>query len=220
MSPTLGKFSAPAQRKECPMAPNTGKFFEPLSAVTAKLFTEARSYNGWVKEDVRDSQLKEIYDLLKWGPTSANSCPARFVFLHSSGAKEKLLPCMDAGNVEKTKAAPIVTIIAQDNKFYEKLPQLFPHANAKSWFEGNEKLIEETAFRNSTLQGAYFLMATRLWGLDCGPMSGFDKAKVDEIFLKGTSWRSNFICAIGYGDSSTLFPRSPRLEFEEACKIL
>ena len=185
-----------------------------------QIFTKARTHSVWLPEPVSDELLHQIYDLMKWGPTSANSSPARVVFVKSKAAKEKLLPCMAEGNVEKTKTAPVTAIIAQDMEFYEKLPKLFPHAPARSWFEGNKPLIESTAFRNSSLQGAYFMIAARSLGLDCGPMSGFDNAKVDASFFQGTSWKSNFICNLGYGDSSKLYPRSPRLDFNEACKIL
>jgi len=185
-----------------------------------QMFTKARTHSVWLPEPVSNDLLGEIYNLMKWGPTSANSSPARIVFVKSSEAKEKLLPCMAEGNVEKTKTAPVTAIIAQDMKFYKKLPKLFPFADTRSWFAGNKLFIESTAFRNSSLQGAYFIIAARSLGLDCGPMSGFDNAKVDEVFFQGTSWKSNFICNIGYGDSSKLRPRAPRLEFNEACKIL
>jgi len=185
-----------------------------------QILTEARTHNVWLPEPVSDESLVEIYDLMKWGPTSANSSPARIVFVKSKEAKEKLLPCMAEGNVEKTKAAPATAIIAQDMEFYEKLPKLFPFADARSWFAGNKPFVESTAFRNSSLQGAYFIIAARSLGLDCGPMSGFDNAKVDAAFLQGTTWKSNFICNLGYGDDSKLYPRAPRLEFIEACKIL
>ena len=185
-----------------------------------QIFTKARTHSVWLPEPVRDELLHQIYDLMKWGPTSANSSPARIVFVKSKEAKEKLLACMAEGNVEKTKTAPVTAIIAQDMEFYEKLPKLFPHAPARSWFAGNQPLIESTAFRNGTLQGAYFMIAARSLGLDCGPMSGFDNAKLDEAFFKGTPWKSNFICNIGYGDSSKLYPRAPRLDFNEACKIV
>src|SRR6267142_157250 len=183
------------------------------------LFVKARTHTAWLDKPVPDAVLHQIYDLMKYGPTSANTCPARIVFVKSKEAKEKLLPCMAAGNVEKTKTAPVTAIIAHDMEFFEKLPKLFPHAPARSWFAGNQSLIESTAFRNGTLQGAYFMIAARSLGLDCGPMSGFDNAKVDAAFFEGTSWKSNFICNIGHGDSSKLFPRLPRLEFEEACRI-
>ncbi len=185
-----------------------------------QILTKARTHSAWLSEPVRDALLHQIYDLMKWGPTSANTCPARIVFAKSKEAKEKLLPCMAPGNVEKTQTAPVTAIIAQDMEFYEKLPRLFPHADARSWFAGNSAFIETTAFRNSSLQGAYFIIAARSLGLDCGPMSGFDNAKVDAAFFQGTSWKSNFICNVGYGDSSALHPRSPRLDFSEACKIL
>ena len=185
-----------------------------------QILTKARTHSVWLPGPVSDELLRHIYDLMKWGPTSANCCPARIVFVKSKEAKEKLLACMAPGNIEKTKTAPVTGIIAQDLEFYEKLPKLFPHADARSWFAGNMPLIESTAFRNSSLQGAYFIIAARSLGLDCGPMSGFDNAKVDAAFFEGTSWRSNFICNIGYGDSSALRPRSPRLEFNEACKVL
>jgi len=185
-----------------------------------QIFTKARTYSVWLPEPVSDELLHQIYDLMKWGATSANTSPARIVFVKSKEAKEKLLPCMAEGNVEKTKTAPVTAIIAHDMEFYEKLPKLFPHADARSWFAGNQPLIESTAFRNGTLQGAYFMIAARSLGLDCGPMSGFDNAKVDAAFFQGTPWKSNFICNIGYGDSSKLYPRSPRLDFDEACKIL
>jgi nitroreductase len=185
-----------------------------------QILTEARTHSAWLPGPVSDELLMEIYELMKWGPTSANSSPARIVFVKSLEAKQKLLACMAEGNVEKTKAAPATAIIAQDMEFYEKLPKLFPFADARSWFAGNRPFIESTAFRNSSLQGAYFIIAARSLGLDCGPMSGFDNAKVDEFFFQGTSWKSNFICNLGYGDSSKLRPRAPRLEFNEACRIL
>ena len=188
--------------------------------VMEMIFTKARTHNAWLPDQVGDELLHQIYDLMKWGPTSANCCPARIVFVKSKEAKEKLLPCIAAGNLEKTKAAPVTAIIANDMEFYEKLPRLFPHADARSWFKGNTPLIESTAFRNGTLQGAYFMIAARALGLDCGPMSGFDNAKLDGAFFAGTPWKSNFICNLGYGDTSKLFPRSARLDFNEACKIL
>ena len=185
-----------------------------------QIFIKARTHSVWLPEPVSDELLREIYNLMKWGPTSANCSPARIVFVKSKEAKEKLLPCMASGNVEKTKTAPVTAILAQDMEFYEKLPKLFPHADARSWFVGNQPLIDATAFRNGTLQGAYFMIAARSLGLDCGPMSGFDNAKLDAAFFQGTSWKSNFVCNLGYGDSGKLYPRSPRLDFDEACKIL
>lgn len=185
-----------------------------------QILTKARTHSVWLPEPVSDELLVAIYDLMKWGPTSANSSPARILFVKSKEAKEKLLACMAPGNVEKTQTAPVTAIIAQDMEFYEKLPRLFPYAEARSWFAANKPFIESTAFRNSSLQGAYFIIAARSLSLDCGPMSGFDNAKVDAAFFQGTTWKSNFICNIGYGDSSKLHPRAPRLDFNEACKIL
>jgi 3-hydroxypropanoate dehydrogenase len=185
-----------------------------------QIFHNARTHSAWQAKPVSDEILHQIYESMKWGPTSANSNPARIVFVKSRTAKEKLLTCVSPGNMEKTKSAPVTAIIAGDMEFYEKLPKLSPHVDAKAWFAGNKELIEKTVFRNGSLQGAYFMIAARAHGLDCGPMSGFDNAKVDSAFFEGTSWRSNFICNLGYGEASKLFPRAPRLSFEEACKIL
>lgn len=184
------------------------------------LFNAARTHNGWLDKPVTDTQLHQIYDLLKWGPTSANCSPARVVFVKTAEAKERLVACMSDGNAAKTAQAPVTAIIGMDMEFYEKLPQLFPHADAKAWFVGNQALIDATAFRNSSLQGAYFMMAARAIGLDCGPMSGFDEAKLNAAFFAGTSVKVNFVCSIGYGDVTKLFGRSPRLTFDEACKVL
>jgi 3-hydroxypropanoate dehydrogenase len=184
------------------------------------LFRHARTFNAWLPRDVSDEQLHQLYDLAKFGPTSANASPMRLVFVKSGEAKAKLAPSLSEGNRAKTMEAPVTAIVATDHEFYEQLPQLFPHADARSWFVGNQPLIDITAFRNSTLQGAYVLMAARSLGLDCGPMSGFDNAGVDAAFFAGTSVRSNFLISIGYGDASrNLFPRSPRLAFDEACTI-
>jgi len=185
-----------------------------------QIFIQAHTHNVWQIKPITTETLTQLYDLMKWGPTSANSSPARVVFVISPAAKEKLLTCMSSGNLEKTKSAPATAIIAQDIEFYEKLPKLFPHVDARSWFVGNKPLIDSTAFRNSSLQGAYFIVAARAMGLDCGPMSGFDPVKLDETFFAGTSWRANFVCNLGYGEASKLLPRNPRLSFEEACKIL
>ncbi len=185
-----------------------------------QLFTEARTHNGWLPEPVSDETLRKVYDLAKFGPTSANCCPLRIVFIKTKAAKERLKPTLMEGNIEKTMAAPVVALLAMDMKFYDHLPMLFPHADAKSWFAGNDALISETAMRNSSLQGAYFIMAARACGLDCGPMSGFDKAKADEAFFKGTPYKSNFLCNLGYGDKTKLFPRSPRFKFEDVCQIV
>ncbi|GGB19465.1 malonic semialdehyde reductase [Allosediminivita pacifica] len=183
----------------------------------ATLFTEARTQNGWQDKPVPDSVLEKIYDLVKMGPTSANCSPGRFVFIRTPEGKEKLAPALSKGNLAKTEAAPVTVIVAEDMEFYEKLPELFPHADARSWFTGSPAMVEETAFRNSTLQGAYLMMAARALGLDCGPMSGFDKDKVNEAFFAGTTWRVNFICNLGYGDPSKVFDRLPRLSMEDAC---
>ncbi len=186
------------------------------------LFRKARTHNVWLDQPVSDETLRELYDLMKFGPTSANSCPARFLFLRTREAKERLRPALSANNVDKTMKAPVTAIIAYDLKFYEKLPKLFPHnPEAPSWFSGSPKLAEVTAFRNGSLQGAYFILAARAVGLDCGPMSGFDNDKVDrEFFSAEPSVKSNFLCNLGHGDASKLFPRNPRLDFEEACKLL
>lgn len=186
----------------------------------ASLFTEARTQNGWQKKPVSDSQLRQIYELMKWGPTSANCSPARLIFVRGHEAKERLLTCMIPGNLEKTREAPVVAIIGMDMAFYEKLPALFPHTDARSWFVGNQELIEATAFRNSSLQGAYLMLAARALGLDCGPMSGFDPQKLNDSFFAGTTTQVNFVCGLGYGDPSKVFPRSPRLAFDDTCSIL
>jgi 3-hydroxypropanoate dehydrogenase len=185
-----------------------------------QLFREARTHNAWLPKRVPVEALREAYELARWGPTSANSSPARFVFLESEAAKARLLPALAPLNVEKTKAAPVTAIIAWDTEFHEKLPKLFPHADMRSFFLGKPALIEETAFRNSSLQGAYFMLAARAVGLDCGPMSGFDAAKVNAEFFPDGKWKVNFLCNLGYGDHSKLFPRSPRLDFDEACRVL
>lgn len=185
-----------------------------------QLFRNARTFNAWLDREVTDAQLHKLYDLLKFGPTSANSSPMRLVFVKSAEAKAKLSPFLSEGNRAKTMAAPVTAIVANDHAFHEKLPQLFPHTDAKSWFEGNQPLIDTTAFRNATLQGAYLILAARALGLDCGPMSGFDNAGVDAAFFAGTAIKSNFLVNLGYGDASRdLFPRSPRLSFDEACTI-
>ena len=190
-----------------------------MNLSTEKLFTEARTHNGFTPEPVSDEQLRRIYDLMKWAPTSANASPARIVFVRSPAAKARLLECVSPGNVDKTRAAPVTAIIGMDLAFHERLPFLFPHADAKAWFDDKPAFIEATAFRNSSLQGGYFILAARAIGLDCGPMSGFDSAKVDAAFWAGTQVKTNFICNLGHGDPTKLFARSPRLPFEEACRI-
>ena len=185
------------------------------------IFRHARTHNGWLDKPVPDELLRQVYDLAKWGPTSANMCPMRIVFVRSREAKERLKPALQPGNVDKTMAAPVTAIIGMEVRFYEQLPRLFPHADAKAWFKDlPENVLEYTALRNSSLQGAYFMLAARALGLDCGPMSGFNNAKVDEAFFAGTTVKSNFLCNLGYGDTSKLHPRSPRLNFEEACKVV
>ena len=184
------------------------------------IFRNARTRNGWEERDVTRTLMQAVYDLMKWGPTSANCSPARFVFVSTDEGKERLKPYLAGGNLEKTMAAPCCVIVANDMEFYEQLPQLFPHTDAKSWFVGSDAMIADTAMRNGTLQGAYFMIAARALGLDCGPMSGFDQAGVDKEFFAGTSYKSNFLCNIGYGTDANLFPRSPRLEFDEACEIV
>jgi len=188
-----------------------------------RLFRHARSHNGWTSEPVSDTKLHALYELMKWGPTSVNCSPARVVFVRTPDAKARLKDTLAPGNVDKAMAAPVVAILGYDTRFYEKLPRLFPHNPAvKTWFEGEAKtgFAETTAFRNSSLQGGYFVMAARSVGLDCGPMSGFDNAKVDAAFFAGKTVKSNFICALGIGDVTKLFPRSPRLEFDEACQLV
>ena len=184
------------------------------------LFREARSHNAWTDEPVTDETVKELYDILKFGPTSANSSPARFVFVRTKEGKERLAPALSSGNMAKTMAAPLTAIVAYDPKFFEKLPKLFPHnSDAMNWFTSNDSLAATTAFRNGTLQGAYLMIAARSLGLDVGGMSGFDNAKVDAEFFAYSGWRSNFLVNIGHGDPEGVFARSPRLDFDEACLL-
>lgn len=191
-----------------------------MQTTTEQLFTEARTQTGYLDRPVSDATLRQLYDLLKWGPTSANSSPARFAFVRSAEAKQRLMACMDAGNVEKVRQAPVTVIVGMDMAFYEQLPLLFPHTNARVWFEGKAQKIADTAFRNSALQGGYLILAARALGLDCGPMSGFDNVRVDAEFFAGTPVRSNFVCCLGQGDVTKLHPRNPRLSFEQACTLL
>ena len=184
------------------------------------IFREAHTHSAWLDKPVSEALLHQVYDLMKWAPTSANSSPARIVFVRSAAAKQRLLPAMAPGNADKTRTAPVTAIIAYDMEFYEKLPALFPQADARSWFAGNRPLIDTTAFRNGTLQGAYLILAARALGLDAGPMSGFDNAKVDKEFFSGGKVRSNFLVNLGYGDHAKLFPRNPRLPFADAAQIL
>jgi 3-hydroxypropanoate dehydrogenase len=183
------------------------------------VFRSARTHTHWLDRPVDDETLRALYDLLKWGPTSANCSPARIVFVRSRDAKERLRPALSAGNLDKTMAAPATAIIGYDLRFFDHLPRLFPHTDARSWFAGRDELIRTTAFRNGTLQGAYLIIAARALGLDCGPMSGFDNARVDAEFFAGETVKSNFLCNLGYGDPAKLHPRNPRLAFDEACRI-
>lgn len=186
-----------------------------------QLFLAARTHKAWQKRPVPDELLRQLYDTFRMGPTSANCCPARIVFVKSQAAKEKLQPALDEDNRIKSMTAPVTAIIAYDMKFYEKMGQLFPHvADARSWFANDDQAAYTAAFRNGTLQGAYLIIAARALGLDCGPMSGFNNQQVDELFFSGTDIKSNFLCNLGYGDSSGLRPRGPRLEFSEACNIV
>jgi 3-hydroxypropanoate dehydrogenase len=185
-----------------------------------QVFREARTYSAWLTQPVPAEVLRKVYELASMGPTSANSMPARFVFLTTPAAKERLRPALSPGNVAKTMAAPVTVIIAYDTEFYEKLPTLFPHADFRSMFAANAALAEETAFRNSSLGGAYLMIAARALGLDCGPMSGFDAAKVNAGFFPDGKWKANFLCNLGHGDPAKLFPRGPRLSFKEACLVL
>jgi 3-hydroxypropanoate dehydrogenase len=191
-----------------------------MNITTEQLFDDARTHNGFTAEPVSETDLRRLYDLMKWAPTSANSSPTRIAFVVSTAAKEMLLDCVSPGNVAKTRSAPVTAIIGFDLAFPDTLPKLFPHADARSWFVGKQAHIETTAFRNGSLQGGYFILAARALGLDCGPMSGFDHAKVDAAFWAGTAIRTNFLCNLGRGDPSKLFARSPRLSFEEACRIV
>ncbi len=184
------------------------------------LFGQARTFSGFLAEPVPDDLLRQAWDLARMGPTSVNCQPARIVFVRSPEAKARLKPALAPGNLDKTMAAPVTAIIGHDMAFYDRLPELFPHADARSWFAGNDSMIQGTAFRNGTLQGGYFLMALRAVGLDCGPMSGFDNAKVDAAFFAGTTVKSNFLINIGHGDAGSLHPRGKRLEFDDACTVV
>ena len=193
----------------------------PVAKVSlAELFTDARTHHAWQQRDVSDELLTQVFDLAKWAPTSVNSLPARFLFVKSQAAKAKLIPALAESNVPQVAQAPVTVIVAYDERFFDELPTLFPAFDAKSMFASNPALSEQTAFRNGSLQGAYFMLAARALGLDVGPMSGFDNAKVDEAFFKGTSWKSNFLCNVGYGVPDKLFPRGPRLDFKQACRIV
>jgi len=184
------------------------------------LFIKARSHNGWLDTNISDDKIHQIYELMKYGPTAANNSPARITFVKSDSAKQKLKAHLDEGNVEKSMEAPVVAIISYDIEFYEKLGFLFPHTDAKSWYAGNDAKIKQAGEMNATLQGAYFMLAARSVGLDCGPMGGFNSQTLDEDFFPDGKTKSIFLCAIGQGDHSKIFPRSPRLSFDEACAII
>jgi 3-hydroxypropanoate dehydrogenase len=184
------------------------------------LFSSARSQNGWLDKPINNSQIHQLYNLMKFAPTAANTCPARIVFVQSDTAKQQLKKYLDDGNVEKSMTAPIVAIIAYDTEFYEQLPKLFPHTDARSWYVGKDKKIKQVGEMNANLQGAYLIMAARSIGLDCGPIGGFDNISLDKKFFSDGKIKSLFLCSLGYGDETKLFPRSPRLDFDEACKII
>jgi 3-hydroxypropanoate dehydrogenase len=190
-----------------------------MDITTEQIFTEARSHNRFHDEAVSDDTLRQLYELMKWGPTAANCTPARIVFVRSAAGKDKLLACMNPGNVEKSRSAPVVAIVGMDLDFPETLPRLYPATDARSWFVGKPELIATTALRNASLQGAYLMLAARALGLDCGPMGGFDAAKLDAAFFAGTNVKSNFVVALGRGKPEALYPRGPRLGFDEACQL-
>ena len=194
---------------------------EPLTeAALEQLFTEARTHYDWHTDPLPETLVRQLYELLKFGPTSANGSPARFLFCASPESRDRLAACVSEQNAHKVRQAPVTVIVGMDLAWHERLPELFPHADARSWFAGNADLVRSTAFRNSSLQGAWLIMAARALGLDTGPMSGFDAARVDAAFWEGTSVETNFICSIGRGTGEKLFPRLPRLSFEDACRIL
>ena len=189
-------------------------------AALRQAFLDARTQNAWLPQDVPDSLLRQLIDIVKMGPTSGNCLPARFVFVKSKAEKEKLKPFLSEGNRDKTMQAPVCAIVGYDLEFYEHLPKLFPHTDARSWYTGKPKKIDETAFRNDTLQGGYLIIAARLLGLDCGPMSGFDSTGVDAAFFAGTAIKSNFLCNLGYGEPSAVKARLPRFTFDDMAKII
>lgn len=190
-----------------------------MQTTTAQLFTDARTPGGWLDTPVPDATLHALYELLKWGPTAANSGPARFVFVRTPEGKARLADCVSVGNAPRVLAAPVTAIVGMDLAFFEQLPRLYPQTDARAWYAGTDALVQETAFRNSSLQGAYLMLAARALGLDCGPMSGFDAARLDAAFFAGTAVRSNFIVTLGHADPAKARPRNPRLPFEAACSI-
>ena len=185
-----------------------------------QLFTQARTQNGYLDRPVSDDTLRQLHELVKWGPTAANSQPARLAFVRSAEAKARLIACMSPGNVAKVQQAPVTVIVGMDLEFHHRLPVLFPHVDARAWFEGKPAAIEASAFRNSSLQGGYLILAARALGLDCGPMSGFDAARVDAAFWAGTAVKTNFVCTLGHGDPAKVMPRLPRPAFDEVCRLL
>jgi 3-hydroxypropanoate dehydrogenase len=192
----------------------------PLDAAALDtLFLSARSHNGWLDRPVPDALLRRLYELVRLGPTSGNCCPARFVFVRTADGKERLRPALSKGNLEKTMTAPVTAIVAYDRAFFDELPRLFPHADARSWFTSSPELAQETTFRNGSLQAGYLILAARALGLDCGPMSGFDAKSVDAAFFPGSSWTTNLLVNLGHGDPSKVFDRLPRLGFDEACSL-
>ena len=191
-----------------------------MNVSTEQLFTAARTQNGYLDRPLADDTLRQLYELVKWGPTAANSSPARLAFVRSAEAKATLLGCMNAGNVAKVQQAAGTVVVGMDLEFHDRLPQLFPHVDARAWFEGKPAVIESSALRNSSLQGGYLILAARALGLDCGPMSGFDAARVDAAFWAGTAVKTNFVCTLGHGDPAKVMPRLPRLAFEDACRLL
>jgi len=226
-APFQAEIAADAPAPVVAEAPATAPVPEPPRAGTAlgdaaldQLFRSARTQYGWTGAAVSDDDLRAIFDLMKWGPTSANSAPARFLFLRTQTAKERLRPALSSGNLTKTMLAPVTVIVAYDPKFYDYLPRLFPQADAKPWFTSNPELAQETALRNGTLQGAYFMLAARALGFGLGPMSGFDNAKVDAEFLFDRGWKSNFLVNLGHGDPDAEKPRGPRFWFDETCLML
>ena len=191
-----------------------------MNTSTEQLFTNARTQNGYLDQPVADDTLRQLYDLVKWGPTAANSGPARLAFVRTAEAKARLIEAMSPGNVAKVQQAPVTVIIGMDLEFHHHLHKLFPHTDARAWFEGKPELIASSAMRNSSLQGGYLILAARALGLDCGPMSGFNAEKVDAAFWAGTAVRTNFVCTLGHGDPAKVLARSPRLTFDEACRLL
>ena len=191
-----------------------------MQTSTEQILTEARSHNRFTDEAVPDDTLRALYELMKWGPTSANCCPARIVFVRTPEAKARLLDCMNAGNVEKSRSAPVLAVIGMDLEFHEKLPMLYPRTDARAWYAGKPEFIATTALRNASLQCGYFIVAARALGLDCGPMGGYDAARIDAAFFAGTAVKVNLVVALGRGKPDALYPRGPRLAFDEACRLV